>query len=201
MNPKIFQPAWFALGNLIRASEAESATIEIIHEDVVAFRTEWFNLNVLRNKIIFRTAQDPYAKHLYDLALGTFKKLSHTPLYQLGINRNRTYEFESDDEWHGFGHFAAPKDAWEKVLDTPGLKVMTMQGKRTGGTKGCVNVTVEAQPNRRVAIQVNDHYEVNDASKIHSADEMLGVLEAGFFDSQKSSTEISAKLLEAYAQS
>jgi hypothetical protein len=200
LNPQIFQPAWFALGQLIRSSEADSSTIEIIHRDVVAFRTEWFNLNVMRNKFVLRTAQEPYAKHLYDLAIGTFRKLVHTPLHSVGMNRHRTYEFDTEDEWHGFGHFIAPKAVWEGVLERPGLKSMSMQGRRDDSLKGFRNVLIESQPGKRVVFQVNDHYEAEDHEKVISAEEVLGVLESKFFESEKLSREIPERLLGSYAQ-
>jgi len=39
-NPAIFQPLWFSTNGLIRPEEAASATINLITNDVTAFRTE-----------------------------------------------------------------------------------------------------------------------------------------------------------------
>ena len=58
-NPKIFQPAWFAVQGLIRQQEAEEANVEIIHPDVVSFSLEWLALQVTRERFAISTTQSP----------------------------------------------------------------------------------------------------------------------------------------------
>ena len=49
-NPKIFSPFWFASEGLLGRKEAETAVPEIIHSDVSIFKSDWFRLQVNRNR-------------------------------------------------------------------------------------------------------------------------------------------------------
>ncbi len=42
-NPKIFHPAWFAAENLIGKQDAESAKVEVIHQDVSIWQNSTIN--------------------------------------------------------------------------------------------------------------------------------------------------------------
>ena len=70
-NPKIFQPAWFAQENLIRAQEAEAADIKIINPEIVIFEFEWLSVQITRDRCIFGTTQEAYYEIVRDLCLGT----------------------------------------------------------------------------------------------------------------------------------
>lgn len=199
-NPGIFQPYWFALNELLRPAEAEKATIEFIVDDVASFKTEWLDLNVVRNKLTLRTPMEPYSRHLYDLAVGTMRKLPHTPVQRLGINRTLVLEFSTEEDWHEFGHFLAPKVSWEELFSKPGLKSMTMEGVRGDDTKGGTFVTVEAIRARQAAFRVNDHYEVQDVSKTVGCTEILAILEQRFFESQQASKRRVERLIAIYGE-
>ena len=194
LNPRIFQPAWFAATGLIRTSEAENAAIQLLHKDVSNFSTDWFNVQVLSDRFTIRTSQEPYSKHLYDLVLGTFKILRHTPLRQMGINRAVTYQFQDENDWHALGHLLTPKTIWNKFLKMPGMRSLTMQGRREDEdkVKGAIFVTIESSMSiqRGADFKVNDHYEVNDASKVVGCEELIAILESTFFESQKRSLTI-----------
>ncbi len=69
LNPKIFQPAWFAAEKLIRKPEAEAAEIEIIHPEVVIFNLEWLRLEVTRERFSASTTQEPYYEFIRDFQI------------------------------------------------------------------------------------------------------------------------------------
>lgn len=160
-NPKICQPAWFAAQALIRESEAEAANVEIIHSDFTSFSTDWFVMQIARDRFSATAKSSAYKEHLRDLVLGTFHKLSHTPLTQMGINYSARVRFKSDVDWHCFGHFLSPKAPWAGLLTKPGMRSVSVEGARPDDLLGCV--VVSAEPIRGGAneaiVRVNDHCE------------------------------------------
>jgi hypothetical protein len=198
-NPKIFQPAWFSAEGLIGKSEAESANILTIHPEICIFQLEWLQLEVTRYRFIVETSQEPYFEVLRDLVFGTFELLSHTPLYQLGVNLNAHYKTKNEDEWHAFGHLLTPKDIWNEVLDHPGMSSITIEGDpNRDGFKGKTNVKVE--PSKKVHpgvyFNINNHYEVEDRSKSIGANEIVKTLKQMWQKSIDKSFDITNKLIQ-----
>jgi hypothetical protein len=197
-NPKIFQPAWFAFEELIRKQEAEEANIEIVHPDAVSFALEWLRLQVTRERFTASTTQEPYYEFVRDLVLGTFNLLRHTPLHKMGINVEKHFRMDSEDAWHAFGDRLAPKDLWQDIIDTPGLRSLTMEGKRPDGLKGYIHIQVE--PSVRihpgVYFRVNDHYEVEDPQSVLGSKDILTLLERSWDESLQRSDRIMSTLLE-----
>lgn len=199
-NPKIFQPVWFAAQEppLIPKLEAEAATIEIIHADVAIFNVEWFRLQVTRDRFHISTPQESRYEFLRDLVLGTFQLLQHTPVSAMGINKDAHWRVESEEVWHEFGHRFAPKDIWDGVLEKPGLMSLTVQGVRTDGREGSVNVKVE--PSRQIhpgiLFNVNDHYSANRPESVLGCNEMMDILRTCFYESVSRSDKIIGDLME-----
>jgi len=129
-NPKIFQPAWLANQQLIREEEAESATIEIIHQRIVVLSTDWFKLHVTSERFQLSTRHVHYYEPLRDLALGIFRILRHTPIEMMGLNRDLHFQMPSEKSWHKVGHRLAPKEPWNEVLKNPGMRSLTNKGDR-----------------------------------------------------------------------
>lgn len=194
-NPKIFQPAWFAQENLIRAQEAEAADIKIINPEIVIFEFEWLSVQITRDRCIFGTTQEAYYEIVRDLCLGTFKLLRHTPIQKMGINRDYHFKMNSLEEWHAFGHKVAPKELWNNILKTPGLTTLTIEGMREDGFKGYIRVKVE--PSKRVHpgiyIQVNDHYETEEP--LIGCENIISILESSWIRSNDKSELIINNIL------
>jgi len=97
----------------------------------------------------------------------------------MGVNRNYHFRMNSLEEWHAFGHKVAPKELWNNILKTPGLRSLTIEGMREDGLKGYIRVKVE--PSRRVHpgiyIQVNDHYETGEDSASIGCDKIINIIE------------------------
>lgn len=161
-NPVIFQPLWFSVHNLIREDEASAAEVKLIHNEVTIFSTNWFALQVTDGRFLIETQDPTMYRPIRDLALGTFQILEHTPVRAFGFNKDQHFRVESTEAWHAFGDFFAPKKAWSDILKKPGLRTLTIQGKRDGCDADSIMLRVE--PSQKVPqgifITVNEHYEV-----------------------------------------
>ena len=160
-NPKIFQPYWFYVNELLGEKETETANVQVVHTDVSQFSLDWLEIQVLGDLFKARLLQNGYEEALRDLVLGTFKLLNHTPSRVMGVNKGAHFLVKSLDEWHSFGHKLAPKEGiWNCVLRKPGTLSVVIEGHRTDGLEGCVRVKVE--PSQRhhpgVFVEVNDHF-------------------------------------------
>ena len=175
-NPAIFTPAWFAMHGLLPESAAESAMLEVAHQQVTVFSTDWLRLEVTHNRFSINTLQAPYIR-LRDLVARVFKEhLYHTPLNAFGINRDVHFQVSSLTVRDRMGRTLAPVEPWGTWRHALGL-----DGERGGMTSltmsqidpkgrpkgGCINVKVE--PSNRIGqgrlgvyVQVNDHYAIND---------------------------------------
>jgi hypothetical protein len=155
-------------------------------------------LQVTRERFVVSTAQQPYYKVIRDLVLGAFKLLQHTPLHKLGINTDMHLRMDSEESWHAFGHRLAPKELWQGILKTPGIRSLTMEGQRPDEFRGYIRVQVEpsARIHPGVYFQVNDHYEVGTLRPGMGADEMLTIFERAWDESLTRSKSIISTLLE-----
>jgi len=199
-NPKIFQPAWFGREGIIRLGESDEANLEIIHPDIVVFTLDWLRLQVTREQFVVQTELDPYDRVIRDLVVSTFKKLIHTPIHSMGINRHMHFRVSDEDTWNNIGHTLAPKEKWLKIMNDPGLnKLVMVDKKRNNGYKGFLKVTVEPSEKIRPGIYftVNDHYEVEDKKSSFGANEILDVLDKNWDASINNAKEKIEKLMES----
>lgn len=159
-NPAIFQPRWLGSLKLIRPEEAESAKITTIQAELADFSTEWFQLQVIQHRLMLTSSDPTYYSPLRDLAVAMFAVLPHTPIKALGLNRMLHFEMRTSEAWHGIGHLLAPKQPWDPILKTPGLRSMTMEGYRREGSGGTLHVKIEpsrlTQPG--LYIEVNEEF-------------------------------------------
>lgn len=197
-NPTIFQPAWFANENLLQKAEVESATIDVIHADIVAFSLPWLTLQVTRQRFAVETFQMPYFEVIRDLVIGTFALLRYTPINLMGINFTKHIAVESLDEWHAIGHKLAPKDVWESLLLKPGMRSLSMQGMRDDERGGYVLVQIEPSPKvtHGIYIAINEHYESPKTALPTGSDEVMDVLKERWTVSYKNSERIISSLME-----
>ncbi|MBF0401503.1 MAG: hypothetical protein HQL90_12125 [Magnetococcales bacterium] len=178
-NPKIYQPAWFASQELLRASEADNANIEVVHANLTSFSTEWFTMQVIRDKFSVTIKSPVYLTHLKNLVLGTFRLLSHTPLRQMGINYTARIQFKDALDWHCFGHFMLPKSPWTGLLSNPGMRAVSVESARKDDMTGWVviNVTPVQGVANKAEILVNDHCECPHDRQSDSTGFFLEIIE------------------------
>ena len=187
-NPKIFQPQWFAMQELITSEEASRADVEIIHPDLCSFSLEWCSIQVTRERYLIRTLMDPYFERLRDITLNTFSLLEHTPVRMIGMNFDVHYSTRSQVEWHDIGHQLAPKDLWSETLDNPGLRSLVVQesvrrDKRTG------HIQVRVEPSNQIAngifLHMNDHYQLQTSLEPAASKELVEILDQGWATSSE----------------
>lgn len=161
-NPAIFHPGWFERQGLLSRAQAEGANVAAVLPELAQFSLEHdrIHVQVLPNRLTVTGTPD-LQEELHVLVVETFKILEHTPLNMLGINYNMHFRMPSDDAWHTVGHRLAPKEIWEELLDTPGTRSVTIQGKRPGSRAKHVRVTVEpsVQVLPGVYFAVNEHFD------------------------------------------
>ena len=202
LNPKIFQPSWFASQELIRESEADTAKVEIVHADFTSFSTDWFVMQVSRERFSLTVHSFAYKDHLRDLVLGTFSRLSHTPLTQMGMNYSARLHFKNDLDWHCFGHFLIPKSPFTGLLNKPGMRSFGVQGVRPDDRRGFIAVTSEPilispSPNDAM-LRVNDHNERPIEHKTSGAGFFLDIIEQEYNASIDRSKVLIEKLIDRY---
>jgi len=160
-NPAIFQPLWFSSQDLIPKKEAEAAEIQVVHSEVTSFSLEWLGLQVTKNRFTATVTDSAHLEPLRDLVLGTFTILEHTPLLQMGMNRDVHYKLASHDESTAAGDRLAAKSFWKHFIDDPRLEVIRMAGRRPGTDDALLRLTVE--PSIRIVpgmyFGFNEHYQ------------------------------------------
>ena len=202
-NPAIFTPAWFAMHGLLPESAAKSATLEVAHQQLTTFSTDWLRLQVKTELFSVETLQAPYIR-LRDLVVRVFKEhLYHTPLTAFGINRHVHFQVSSATTRDRIGRTLAPVEPWgawrhDLGLDSEhgGMTSLTMsqvnpKGRPKGGR---INVKVEpsnliGQGRLGVYVQVNDHY-ANDDANPRAGGHLMGLLEDNFDRSLRRSDSI-----------
>lgn len=181
-NPTIYQPAWFASQELLRKLEAKLAKIEIIHADRTSFSTEWFDMEVTREKFSVAINSPEYRRHLQDLISNTLRTLSHTPLRHMWINYSALIRFNNPLDRHCFGHFLLPKSPWAGLLPKPCMRIVSVDFARPDNLTG--RVVVEVVPVQDVAneakVHVYDHCECPHDRQVDGAGFFLELLDTEY---------------------
>lgn len=164
-NPRIYHPAWFVRNDLLPPGSEESASVEIVNNDLCAFETDWFRLEVLSDRFVLRTMASPSVEALRDLVLGALRILRHTPVHKIGLNTHAHWRLPTEQSWHDFGHLLAPKDAlWEPVLKRPGTFSLSVQGMRPDDRDGHIRIRVEPSSTVEHGIFLETNDEVRELS-------------------------------------
>lgn len=198
-NPQIFQPFWFAHNNLVQFTEADAAQVDVIARDITSFKLPWLSIQVFREKFLAISGDESQFLPLRDFVIGTFRLLGHTPILQMGINRDIQFEMTSEKDWHEVGHKLAPKDFWKNYLKVPGMKSLIMNGQRDDTYKGEINVSVrpvlekKAMENKNVVeVAYNSHY---NFEKNSNAESILGIIEESFEQTLDKARALSESLI------
>lgn len=162
-NPAIFHPIWFEKNNLIAPSECETADISIISNEVSVVKFESFLLKSTTDRFSIESDDIRRFQPLCDLVVGTFTILEHTPVVAFGMNNHQEFVFDSFDSWNNFGHNCAPKNLWNLSLLEPGMRKLTIEGRRENSKSQRIQVTVEPSKkleDNAVQFSLNEHYEM-----------------------------------------
>jgi hypothetical protein len=199
LNPRIFQPYWYAAQGLLGKDAAESAQIDIVHRDVSHFTLDWLDVQVFRDRFSSRTLQGGHEEALRDFVLGTFKLLRHTPVGIMGVNFVVHFSVDSVEEWHAIGHRLVPKEGlWASVLESPGTRSLLIEGKRPDGEVGYVRVKVEPSEAHHpgVFVEINDHFDRRLEGRIPPVSVMMDILSSQWSASVERAQKIVGRLME-----
>lgn len=202
-NPTIFSPRWFSANGLIRASLADSAQVQVIHQEVSDFVADWLHIQVMRDRFHAETSQAPFVR-LRDLVLRIFSEyLPHTPLRAFGINFYVHFLVDSPSIRNQIGTTLAPVEPWgpcRESLDldsaSGGMTHLQMSQLAPGGRNPGGQVNVRVEPSARVGlsgtgifVSVNDHFAGSSTSP-EVADSLMEILGEEFGQSLERSEGI-----------
>ena len=177
-NPAIFTPAWFALNGFLPESAVANAELQIAHQQITAFNTDWLRLQVTPDRFSAGTLQAPHVR-LHDLVVRVFKEhLHHTPLRDFGINREVHFRVRSLAVRDRMGRTLAPVEpwgTWGRELGSDGLQggmtSLTMSRNNPEGRPAGDRINVTVEPSYRIGegrfgvyVRVNDHYTIDNAT-------------------------------------
>ncbi|MDR1200512.1 MAG: hypothetical protein LBL58_02630 [Tannerellaceae bacterium] len=179
-NPSIVQPSWLALKNLISTTEAENATIIIIHQDIAQYNIgDWVTIEVTRDHCSLKTSKQNYFAPLQDLVVGIFKYLNETPVRALGINFTYELSLLDAEQYYSFGNKLVPLVSWNSVLNDSRLfNLQIIEEKRDKKDHQKRIVTVSPSPleykiSFGISIQVNNHYDLPENKTSSDAMKLL----------------------------
>lgn len=164
-NPAILHPNWLANQNLIRKEEAQVALEQeqmVVTSEFTTYQADWLRVQAMHERIALSTTDATKFSPLRDVATGIVRLLEHTPITAAGLNYECHVSLPSEEQWHTVGNYFAPKTTWNKVLETPGMLSLTIQGRIKDSSSKYSNIKIEnsSRFEHSVFIQVNNHYEL-----------------------------------------
>ena len=203
LNPAIFTPAWFAMHKLLPDGIAESAKLEVAHDEMTAFSTDWLRLRVTTTQLQLLATVLSYVR-LVDLARRTFgEHLRHTPLTALGINRYVHFRVQHPIDRTRLGRTLAPVTPWGKwaaALGTDdthgGMTSLTMTQVHPSDRSHDDRINVRVEPSTAVGhgltgvfVVVNDHF-VPQGDNPAGASQVIELLSRHHESSRRNSEDI-----------
>ena len=177
-NPAIFSPDWLERNGLLGKDDADTVREGtqgeslLISQQVAAFETKWFALQVLTNQLSL-TSKDALSPAFKDLAVGILQLVPHTPVAAVGLNFLAHFKLASEAEYHRVGDVLAPKSIWQALYpdEFPGLANLTIRiqhGSRSEPSRSKDQRQISVQPSPKfkfgVHLSYNDHHDVSDKS-------------------------------------
>ncbi|MGO9137249.1 MAG: hypothetical protein ACLP9S_04610 [Syntrophales bacterium] len=195
LNPAIFHPAWFVANNLLNKDDLKSAEVEIIHNGIAAFKVgDWLHIQVELNRFIAETTEPPFVR-LSDLVVRTFgEALIHTPISQMGINRQVHFSVGDEETRNKIGKKLAPQEVWGdwassiagKKKEKHGgmisliMRQIDLDDRDMGHVQAKVEPSLLIKDNSGISIDVNDHYVISNADSLDGAIRMAEILAKKF---------------------
>lgn len=170
--PATFHPAWLERHNLIRPEEAVQAKLDFVHPEVALLSLGWAKLQVQQDRLALIATDPTQLLPMRDLVVGLIALLEHTPLKQMGFNREGHYKMADEAEWHRVGDQLVPKNLWARRLEgRVGMRSLTVEGNRSGSKAKYVRIRVEPslQVPHGVFFHLNEHYDFGENSRLSDA--------------------------------
>jgi hypothetical protein len=149
---------------------------------------------VTQDRFVAEINDPAHQSPLRDLVVGVFTLLEHTPIIAMGLNRSMHWRMPSEDDWHALGHLLAPKKIWSDLIEQPGMKSLTMEGKSKRIASTVVRLKIEPSVKVRpgVFVESNAHYDFPEEKKFSSP---VAILSADWDQSQIFAKESAERLL------
>lgn len=195
-NPKIFTPAWLLKYNLIKNEDYDFAIDQekdnfVNVPDVSRINFEWGILTVNPMRFVVELSDESYSLILKDLIFSIFNILEHCPVKFLGLNYSEVFEFPNEKVYKKIGDYFSPKKVWDNHLKEAGVLNMTLQSERLDDNEGLRNLIVNALPDFKVRLRLNDHLKLDDNEPITSMLEYIETYwESSLKESKKTILEI-----------
>ncbi len=116
-NPTIFQPAWFARQGIITDEEAESAEVEIIHDEICKFKFSSIQFDVQTNRFVMNAMAEPFVKVVDIFSLLFGRLLTHTPIRSIGVNYAAHFQLMDWKQRNRLGRTLAPTEPWGPLCE------------------------------------------------------------------------------------
>lgn len=120
-NPVIITPFWLSAKGLIRESEAETAKVHLVHQDITRFELDWLTLEVTQTRLDVKTNRESHFTVLRDLILSIFGLLKETPISAIGINHLNHFSMRNLEEYKNLGYWLSPVQEFGGILNDPKL--------------------------------------------------------------------------------
>jgi len=195
-NPEIFHPEWFVRQGLVR--EKAASKVNVVHPEVSSIEIDNMRFDVNRQRFQATTNNSECYEPLRDVVIGCFSILIHGPVRAIGLNRVFHYKASSEDAWHHVGNKLAPKQTWDKYLAQPGMRSLTIEGKRKNDSGGIVQVRVEPSGRTKpgIFIAVNDHYALEEEKEEQRCGRLIEILNSNWKDLFRFSENVSKSILD-----
>jgi hypothetical protein len=204
-NPAIMSPDWFVRHGLINEGAIVRNDPEaIVHPQLAQFKLDWCQVVVEPNRFSISGTKDPLGE-LADLTAKTFGELlAHTPVRQLGINRQVHFRVASVDVRDAVGFRLAPPDAWgdwgpfikaRSDAKRGGMRSLTMEQRvfdheRTGFIAATVQPSNLLPRGLGIFVQVNDHHDMSEADVAAGARAAVTLIQSNFDRSRANADKI-----------
>lgn len=175
-NPVIITPFWLSSKGFIRETEAETAKVDIVHQDITRFEIDWLNVEVTSERFELKTRRESHFSVLRDLIVSVFSVLKETPIKAFGINHLSHFSLRDNKEYTNFGYWLSPVEKLGEVLNEP--KVLSVQYTETNKDKpedGIIRLGIHPsdliKDGKSVVFNCNHHFEnlgSSDTKKIIS---------------------------------
>lgn len=179
-NPAILQPSWLVDRGVVTAAEAETGQEGLlVSAELTSLQFPDLAVEVLRERLtVFTTPSAPTPLIARDAAVGILQLLPHTPVRAVGINLSQHLALP-DGAWLELQQRYAAPDAFAEMLEAPGLRSLTVQGRRTDGLDGSVRLTIEPSMELTGGVWclMNSHIELPPGPEASTAAEAAAVLE------------------------
>lgn len=206
-NPTMLTPSWLAFHGVFTKQEAKEAELQVSHNQLSSFSTEWLVLQVTPDRLFAQTSRAPHIR-LGDLLVRLFKEqLLHAPINAIGINRDVHFLAPTAKHRDNLGRRLAPLDPWADgagIVDfsgePSGLVSLSMRQGNLEGRPVDDNINVRVESSNIVGVGaggsgvyvgVNDHYSLASSDNgVSRASNPSVILSKNFEKSVKHSDQI-----------